>query len=117
MHWARKERWVALYIGESFDWIELKDSEGNIKCPRIRIREKSSKADILMGVCYRPSNQDEEMNGIFYKQLGAVSKSLALILVGGFSLPYICWKCNTAERKQLRGFLECVEENFVTAGE
>lgn len=57
------------------------------------------------------------MNGIFYKQLGAVSKSLALILVGGFSLPYICWKCNTAERKQLRGFLECVEENFVTAGE
>ncbi|RMC09657.1 hypothetical protein DUI87_13443 [Hirundo rustica rustica] len=31
-----------------------------------------------------------------------------------FNLPYICWKCNTAERKQLRRFLECVEENFLT---
>lgn len=42
----RKERWVALYIRKSFDWIELKDSEGNIECPWVRIRVKSSKIDI-----------------------------------------------------------------------
>ncbi|KAK4807212.1 hypothetical protein QYF61_024332 [Mycteria americana] len=26
----------------------------------------------------------------------------------------VCWKCNTAERKQSRKFLECVEDNFLT---
>jgi len=29
-------------------------------------------------------------------------------------LPDICWKCNTAERKLSRRFLECVEDNFLT---
>jgi len=29
-------------------------------------------------------------------------------------LPDICWKYNTAEKKQSRRFLECVEDNFLT---
>jgi len=33
--------------------------------------------------------------------------------VGDFNLPDICWKYNTAERKQSRRFLECVEDNFL----
>jgi len=34
--------------------------------------------------------------------------------MGNFNLAGICWKFNTAERKQSRRFLECVEENFLT---
>jgi len=34
--------------------------------------------------------------------------------VGDFNLPDICWKLSTAERKQSRRFLECVEDNFLT---
>ena len=34
--------------------------------------------------------------------------------MGDFNLPVVCWKCNTAERKQSRRFLECVEDNFLT---
>jgi len=34
--------------------------------------------------------------------------------MGDFNLPDICWKYNTAERKQSRRFLECVEDNFLT---
>ena len=34
--------------------------------------------------------------------------------MGDFSLPDVSWKYNTAERKQSRRFLECVEENFLT---
>jgi len=26
----------------------------------------------------------------------------------------MCWKCNTAERRQSRRFLECVEDKFLT---
>jgi len=38
---------------------------------------------------------------------------LALVLVGNFNLPDICWKYNTAERKQSRRFLQCMEGNFL----
>ena len=70
-------------------------------------------ADILLGVCYRPPNQDEEVGAVFYKRLAEVSQSLALFLVGDLYLPDICWKNNTAEREQSRRFLECVGDNFV----
>jgi len=65
-------------------------------------------------VCYRPPNQDEEVDEVFYKRLAEVSQLLVLVLVGEFKFPDICWKYNTAERKQSRRFLECVEGNFVT---
>ncbi|XP_009985073.1 PREDICTED: cadherin-18-like, partial [Tauraco erythrolophus] len=79
----------------------------------IRIRGKV-KADIMVGVCYRPPNQDEEADEIFYKHLREVLESLALVLMVDFNLPDVCWKYNTAERKQSKRFLECVEDNFLT---
>jgi len=78
------------------------------------MREKANKADILLGVCYRPPNQDEEADEVFYKRLAEVSQSLALVLMGDFNLADICWKYSPAERKQSRRFLECVEDNFLT---
>ncbi|KAK4806863.1 hypothetical protein QYF61_012584 [Mycteria americana] len=36
------------------------------------------------------------------------------LLVGDFNLPDVCWKYNTAERKQSRRFLERVADNFLT---
>ncbi|GAB0179838.1 cAMP-dependent protein kinase inhibitor alpha [Grus japonensis] len=69
----------------------------------------------MVGLCYRPPNQDEEVDEIFCKQLGEVSQLLAFVLMGDFNLPDICWKYNTAERKQSRRFLECVEDDsFLT---
>ncbi|KAK4831851.1 hypothetical protein QYF61_019679 [Mycteria americana] len=38
----------------------------------------------------------------------------SLVLVGDFNLPDVCWKYNTAERKQSRRFLERVADNFLT---
>ncbi|KAK4820506.1 hypothetical protein QYF61_000085 [Mycteria americana] len=39
---------------------------------------------------------------------------LSKVMRGCKSLPDICWKYNTAERKQPRRFLECVEDKFLT---
>ena len=75
---------------------------------------EGQKADITVGVCYRPPNQDEEAGEIFYKQLGEALESLALVLIEDFNLPDVCWKYNTADRKQSTKFLECVETNFLT---
>jgi len=80
----------------------------------VRIGRKANKADIVVGVCCRPPNQDEEADKIFCKQLGGVSQLLALVLVWDFNLPDVCWKYNTAERKQFRMSLERVEDNFLT---
>ncbi|GAB0206109.1 hypothetical protein GRJ2_003076500 [Grus japonensis] len=37
----------------------------------------------------------------------------ALVLMGDFNHPDICWRDNAAERKQSRKFLECVNDNFL----
>ncbi|GAB0207710.1 hypothetical protein GRJ2_003236700 [Grus japonensis] len=92
---------------------ELDDGDERVECLWVRIRGKTNKADIIVGDCYRPCNQDEEADEIFYKQLGEVSQSLALVLMRDFNLPDFCWKYNIAERKQSRRFLECVEDNFL----
>ncbi|KAJ7402178.1 mitochondrial fission process protein 1 [Pitangus sulphuratus] len=97
---------VALYVRECLDSVEL-------ECLWIRIGGKANKADILMGVCYRPPNQDDEGDELFYKQLANVSKSPALVLVGNFNLPDIRWELNTAEKRQSKRFLECIEDNFL----
>ncbi|KAK4822159.1 hypothetical protein QYF61_010420 [Mycteria americana] len=105
---------VALYVRECLDSLELDDGDDRVERLWVRIRGKANKADIVVGVCYRPPNQDEETDELFYKQLGEASRSLALVLVGDFNLPDVCWKYNTAERKQSRRFLECVADNFLT---
>lgn len=66
------------------------------------IQRKANKADILVGVCYRPLNQDEETEETFCEQLVEVTQLLALVLMGHFNLPDNCWKYNPAERKQSR---------------
>jgi len=50
-------------------------------------RGKSCRGDILVGVCYRLPNQDEEMNEAFYEQLRKLHSfswetSTSLIYVG-----------------------------------
>ncbi|XP_042743410.1 uncharacterized protein LOC122188845 [Lagopus leucura] len=54
------------------------------------------------------------MDEAFYEQLVEVVRSPALIPVGDFNFPDICWKYNMAQRKQSKRFLECVEDSFLT---
>jgi len=98
---------VVLYVRDCFHCTELDDCDDKVECLWVKMRGKANKADILLRVCYRPTNQDEEVDEVFYRRLAEVSQLLALVLVGDFTLPDICWKHNTAERKQSRRFLEC----------
>ncbi|GAB0181938.1 hypothetical protein GRJ2_000659100 [Grus japonensis] len=111
---GRKGSGVVLCVNECFGCLELNDGDDRVECLWVRIRGKANKADIMVGFCHRPPNQDEEAGKIFYKQLGEVSRSLVLVLVGDFNLPDVYWKYNTAERNQSRRFLACVEDNFLT---
>lgn len=46
----------------------------------------ANKVDILVGDCYRPPNQDKEMDDAFYKQLAKVVQSPALALMEDFNI-------------------------------
>ncbi|GAB0195117.1 mitochondrial enolase superfamily member 1 [Grus japonensis] len=79
----------------------------------VRIKGRARAGDIIAGVCYRPPDQGDRADEAFYRQIGAASRSQALVLMGDFSHPDICWRDNAAERKQSRRFLECVDDNFL----
>ncbi|GAB0183515.1 hypothetical protein GRJ2_000816800 [Grus japonensis] len=89
---GRKGRGGTVYVRECFDHLELDDGDNTIECLWVRISRKANKADIMVTDCYRPPNQDEEADKIFYKQLGEVSPLLALVFMGDFNLPDVCWK-------------------------
>jgi len=60
---------VALYVRDCFDCTELNDCDDKVRRLSVKMRGKANKADILLGVCYRPPNQDEEADEVFYKRL------------------------------------------------
>ena len=66
----------------------------------------------MVGVCYRPPDQEETVEA-FLLQLQEVSRSRALVLMGDFNHPDICWYRSTAGGRQLRRFLKSVEDNFL----
>ena len=103
---------VWLFLLKTFDVEELGVENEEVRCLWIRIGGKACRGDILVGVCYRPPNQDEEMDEAFYEQLAEIVRLPALVLTGDFNFPDVCWTYNTAQRKQSMRFLECVEDSF-----
>ena len=70
---GRKGGGVALYIKDCFDVEELGVGNDKVECLWVRIRGKACRGNILVGVCYRLPNQDEEMDEAFYEQLAEVT--------------------------------------------
>ena len=58
---------MALYVRECFDVTELMDGDDKVESLWVKIRGRADKADILVGVCYRPQNWDEETDEVFYE--------------------------------------------------
>ena len=79
--------------------MEINDGDDRVESLWVRIKAKANKTDI-MGVCYRPPNQDEEVDNTLHRHLGEVSRSLPLVLLGDFNFPDICWIYNTADREE-----------------
>ena len=74
---------------------------------------RANKADILVRVCNRSPNQDENTYEEFYEQLAEVLQLSVLVLMGDFIFPDLYCKYNTVQKKQSGRFLECVEVNFL----
>ena len=112
---ARRGGGVALYVREQLECIELHLGEGDVAVESlwVRIKGQAGMGDTVVGVYYRPPDQEEEVDEAFHKQLKVASQSQALVLMGDFNYPDICWKSNVARHARSRRFLQCVEDNFL----
>ncbi|CAM4672926.1 unnamed protein product [Lepidochelys kempii] len=109
---GRKGGGVALYVREQYDCSELRyETVEKPECLWIKFRSVCNKSDVVVGVCYRPPDQRDEVDEAFFRQLTEATRSHALILMGDFNFPDICWESNTAV--QSRKFLESVGDNFL----
>ena len=87
---GRRGGCVALYVRECFDVTELMAGDDKVESLWVKIRGRADKADIPVGSCYRPPNQDEETDEVLYEQLAEAARSTALVLMGDFNFPDIC---------------------------
>jgi len=87
--------------------------EEKIESLWVRIKGRAGTGDIVVGVCYRPLDQEDQVDKTFYRQMGSASCSLVLVLMGYFNHANICWRDNTAGHKQSRRFVEGVDGNFL----
>lgn len=63
---GRRGSGVALHVRECFDCVELDDGGNRVDSLWVRISRKVNKADSMVGLCFRPPNQDEETVGWNY---------------------------------------------------
>ncbi|GAB0206453.1 hypothetical protein GRJ2_003110900 [Grus japonensis] len=113
---ARRGGGVALYVREQLECIELRlgVDEERVESLWVRIKGQANMGDTVVGVYYRPPDQEEEVDEAFYRQLEVASRSQALVLMGDFNHPDICWKGNRAKHAQSRRFLQSIDDNFLT---
>ncbi|CAM4495102.1 unnamed protein product [Caretta caretta] len=111
---GRKGGGVALYVREQYDCSELRyETAEKPECLWIKFRSVCNKSDVVVGVCYRPPDQGDEVGEAFFRQLAEATRSHALVLMGDFNFPDICWESNTAVHRQSRKFLESIGDNFL----
>lgn len=91
----RQERWSDDSVREGFGCLEL--SNEKVDWSSVKIKGKAGKADILVGVCSRPPNQDEEADELFSEVLAHVLWLQALVFVEVFNLLDVCWKQHSGE--------------------
>jgi len=77
------------------------------------IKGQAYTGDTIVGVYYRPPNQEEVVEA-FYRQLKVASESQTLVLLGDFNHPDIRWEDHTTRHTESRRFLQSIEENFLT---
>ncbi|GAB0202653.1 hypothetical protein GRJ2_002730900 [Grus japonensis] len=86
---ARRGGGVALYVREQLECIELclGVDEERVKSLWVRIKGQANMGDTVVGVYYKPPDQEEEVDEAFYRQLEVASRSQALVLMGGLQPP------------------------------
>ena len=63
---GKRSSGVTLYVRKHFSCLKFNAGNNKVECSWLRIRGKTNKADILVGVYNRPPNQDKKAEEILY---------------------------------------------------
>jgi len=112
---TRRDCGDALYAREQWECIEfcLGADEERVESLWVRIKGQPHMGDIIVGVYYKPPDQDDEADEAFYRQLTIASPSQALVLMGYFNYPNICWEDHKTRHVQCGRFLQSIDGNFL----
>jgi len=82
---------IALCIKKSIrcEELSLKNTQKQVESLWVRIRDRGEKGNLVVGVYYRPPDQEEPADEAFFLQLQEALHSQPLILLGDFSHPNI----------------------------
>lgn len=111
VHLMERERDVALYAKATYTCSEIQYKvEGRlIESLWVKGREESSKRDVIVGVCYRPSGR--EVNEAFFKRTDKLPNCRTWVSWGTSMIRTYTGK-ETALNKQPSKFLQCAGDNF-----
>ena len=76
-----------MYVKHGLDCVELQVGDGKVESFRVRIKGRTNKGDVTVGVYYRPPSQDDNADELFFAELRDASRSTPLVLMGDFTLP------------------------------
>ncbi|TRZ08196.1 hypothetical protein HGM15179_018912 [Zosterops borbonicus] len=108
------ESYDLVAITETCEELSLKNSHEQVKSLWVRTRDQGNKGNLVVGVYYRPPDQGEPIDKAFLLQLQETLHLQALILLGDFNYPNICWESSMATCWQSRRLLECMDNNFLS---
>lgn len=74
-----------LCVIEGLDCMEFTQQLSTFSSPTAKIKGKANDVDIVLRVYYRPPNQEDDTNYLFYKELRDSFRSAALALMGYFN--------------------------------
>ena len=86
---GRRGGGVLLYVNDQLECMELRLGMDEEPTERlwVRIKGRAGTGDIIVGICYRPPDQEDRADEALYRQTGAVSRSQALVIMGDFNHP------------------------------
>ncbi|KAK4826878.1 LOW QUALITY PROTEIN: hypothetical protein QYF61_011997 [Mycteria americana] len=101
---GRRGTGVALYVNKWIDCedLSLKNRHKQVESLWVRIRDQGNKGNLVVGVYYRLLNQGETIDEACLLQLQEASCSQAIVLLGDFNHPNICWKSSTDKKEMHR---------------
>lgn len=68
---------------------------------------------IIVRVCYRIPDQEEQLDEAFFRQMEIATYSQNLVLMGDMSHRSTCWRGSTAGYKPPMGFPESINDIFL----
>ena len=80
----------------------------------VSISVQTNMGSTVVGVCYRPPNQEEVEYEAFFRHQEEALCLQAVVFTGDLNHPGNCWKGSTARHKQSRRSLEHPDNSFLT---